>query len=252
MSATAFKNAVRRREHRERSQPAARAKYGLLEKHGDYVQRARHFHDKEKRIAALRAKADNRNRDEFYHKMAHGKTKKGVHSLGREGTALTADALQSLKTQDLTYLNSKKVAEERKIERLQSSLHAISAAAPRSHLVFEEAASDAPVAQAAAHRNDSDEEVNEGAGEPPFAASKPLSEEERAAHKKRKRIDKLVDASYVELGARIDRAEKIGELAARIELSKQLLRKGRRVKLAVEGADGEKVTAFRWKPQRAR
>ena len=75
MSSTAFKNAVRRREHYERSQPNARKKYGLLEKHKDYVKRARNYHDKEKRIHVLREKAANRNPDEFYFKMNSQATK---------------------------------------------------------------------------------------------------------------------------------------------------------------------------------
>jgi hypothetical protein len=77
MSATAFKNAVRRREHYERSQPAARGKLGLLEKHKDYVKRAKNFHEKEKRIEALRRKAEFRNPDEFYFKMTSTATKVG-------------------------------------------------------------------------------------------------------------------------------------------------------------------------------
>jgi U3 small nucleolar RNA-associated protein 11 len=81
MSATAFKNAVRRREHYERHQPAARAHLGLLEKHKDYTQRARAFHAKEARIAELKKKAANRNPDEFYYKMLSTSTK--VSGTGR-------------------------------------------------------------------------------------------------------------------------------------------------------------------------
>ena len=44
-----------RGKKKERSQPSQRAKLGLLEKHKDYVERARNFHAKEKRIAALQA-----------------------------------------------------------------------------------------------------------------------------------------------------------------------------------------------------
>ena len=74
MSATAFKNAVQRRDHKERAQPASRERYGLLEKHKDYVARARNFHAKEDRLAELRRKAEFRNPDEFYHKMLRKKT----------------------------------------------------------------------------------------------------------------------------------------------------------------------------------
>jgi U3 small nucleolar RNA-associated protein 11 len=75
MSATTFRNLIHRREHKERSQPAAREKYGLLEKHKDYVVRAKNFHDKEKRILALRRRAAGRNDEEYDHKMNNLKTK---------------------------------------------------------------------------------------------------------------------------------------------------------------------------------
>jgi hypothetical protein len=64
-----------RRTHRERAQPASRKKLGLLEKHKDYVLRARDYHRKEKRIKSLREKARDRNPDEFYFGMINKKTK---------------------------------------------------------------------------------------------------------------------------------------------------------------------------------
>ena len=75
----AFKKVAksRQRPYKERSQPAARVKSGagLLEKHKDYVLRARAYHSKEKRIKALQEKARFRNPDEFYFKMDSTKTK---------------------------------------------------------------------------------------------------------------------------------------------------------------------------------
>ena len=64
-----YRNLVNRREHRERSQPAKRRRLGLLEKHKDYVLRARDFHRKERAITNLKRKADERNPDEFYFGM---------------------------------------------------------------------------------------------------------------------------------------------------------------------------------------
>lgn len=70
-----IRNFVHRRNHKERSQPTHRArKFGLLEKHKDYVQRARDHHSKRDRIKRLREKALDRNKDEFYFGMVRGKT----------------------------------------------------------------------------------------------------------------------------------------------------------------------------------
>jgi U3 small nucleolar RNA-associated protein 11 len=77
---SSLRNAVFRREHLERSQPQARKKYGLLEKHKDYVKRARNFNEKEKRITALKFKAALRNPDEFYFNMANASVKVGSFS----------------------------------------------------------------------------------------------------------------------------------------------------------------------------
>lgn len=69
-----WKNAAPRREHRERSQPAARAKLGLLEKHKDYKQRAVAYHRKQDRLQALKLRAAFRNPDEFSFRMLKTQT----------------------------------------------------------------------------------------------------------------------------------------------------------------------------------
>jgi len=66
-----------RREHKERSQPQERRRFGLLEKHKDYVERAAHFHKKESHLSTLRKKAQFRNPDEFYHGMHRAKMEGG-------------------------------------------------------------------------------------------------------------------------------------------------------------------------------
>jgi len=75
MSATTYRNLIHRREYKERPQPAARRKLGLLEKHSDYVARAANYHGKERRLIALRRRAAARNPDEFYFAMNSSKTK---------------------------------------------------------------------------------------------------------------------------------------------------------------------------------
>ena len=72
---SSLRNSLHRRNHKERSQPAAREKFGLLEKHKDYVLRARDYHSKQERIRRLRQKAADRNKDEFYFGMNREKTR---------------------------------------------------------------------------------------------------------------------------------------------------------------------------------
>uniref|UniRef100_A0A2P2M400 U3 small nucleolar RNA-associated protein 11 n=1 Tax=Rhizophora mucronata TaxID=61149 RepID=A0A2P2M400_RHIMU len=76
---SSFRNAIPRRAHKERAQPHSRKKFGLLEKHKDYVIRAKAFHKKEETLQRLREKAALRNPDEFYFKMIKTRTVDGVH-----------------------------------------------------------------------------------------------------------------------------------------------------------------------------
>ena len=122
-----------RGKKKERSQPAKRAKLGLLEKHKDYVERARNFHAKEKRIAALQAKADLKNPDEFYFKMQRGKTKGGVAQLGPKSKGLDMDTVKVLKGQDLGYVTMKATAEAVKIDKLAPNLQFVGVQKPKSH-----------------------------------------------------------------------------------------------------------------------
>ncbi|GAA5870003.1 hypothetical protein JCM8547_001438 [Rhodosporidiobolus lusitaniae] len=116
---------LQKKQHRERSQPAHRKKLGLLEKHDDYVKRARDFHSKEDRIQKLREKAAFRNKDEFYFGMVGRKTKNGVHIQSRGNEPLPQDLVTVLKTQDAGYIRSQVMMEQGRVERLQQQLDAL-------------------------------------------------------------------------------------------------------------------------------
>ena len=96
----------RRRIHKERPQPSNRRGKGLLEKHKDYVKRARDFHAKQDRLAKLKLKAALRNPDEFHFGMIHSQvdqqTGTTVSTKGRGSHS--AQVLKDYNTQDLGYL----------------------------------------------------------------------------------------------------------------------------------------------------
>lgn len=111
-----------RRNHKERAQPLHRRKLGLLEKHKDYVHRARDYKSKKDRIKKLREKAAFRNKDEFYFGMIKGKTDNGVAIADRGNEALSIDVVKLLKTQDIGYIKVQIAQDEKKILKLRAQL----------------------------------------------------------------------------------------------------------------------------------
>lgn len=103
---SSLRNSLHRRNHKERSQLSHRAKFGILEKHKDYVQRARDYHSKQDRITRLRQKAADRNKDEFYFGMNKERTVQGVHVKDRGNVSMPMDMVKLLKTQDEGYVRT--------------------------------------------------------------------------------------------------------------------------------------------------
>ena len=101
-----LRNSLHRRNHKERSQLAHRAKYGILEKHKDYVLRARDYHAKQDRLNRLQHKAASRNKDEFYFAMKHEQTVGGVHVKDRGNAPMPMDMVKLLKSQDEGYIRT--------------------------------------------------------------------------------------------------------------------------------------------------
>jgi U3 small nucleolar RNA-associated protein 11 len=133
---SSLRNAVKRVTHKERSQPQGRKHLGLLEKKDDYKLRSRDFKNKSDRLKSMRNKAANRNPDEFYFGMHRGKVDgmsgrdTGRHVRTDEGrriemekSGLGPEGVRIMKDQDLAYLRMRRSMDERKVERLQGTLH---------------------------------------------------------------------------------------------------------------------------------
>ncbi|KAG2369548.1 small-subunit processome [Suillus spraguei] len=127
---SSLRNSLHRRNHKERSQLSHRAKFGILEKHKDYVQRARDYHSKQDRITRLRQKAADRNKDEFYFGMNKERTVQGVHVKERGNVSMPMDMVKLLKTQDEGYVRTMRANGIKayilcKIERIKGQLTAL-------------------------------------------------------------------------------------------------------------------------------
>ncbi|KAF9729017.1 hypothetical protein PMIN06_005478 [Paraphaeosphaeria minitans] len=104
---SSMRNAVQRRNHKERAQPEERKKWGLLEKRKDYKLRAHDHKAKQARLKTLKEKASERNPDEFsFGMMSSTVDKAGRKVTDRGNKSLDMDVVNLLKTQDAGYIRT--------------------------------------------------------------------------------------------------------------------------------------------------
>eukprot|EP00735_Rhodelphis_limneticus_P004241 TRINITY_DN15811_c0_g1::TRINITY_DN15811_c0_g1_i1::g.25501::m.25501 TRINITY_DN15811_c0_g1::TRINITY_DN15811_c0_g1_i1::g.25501 ORF type:complete len:266 (+),score=43.57,sp/Q9CZJ1/UTP11_MOUSE/38.43/1e-51,Utp11/PF03998.8/1.1e-67,DUF3763/PF12592.3/2.8e+03,DUF3763/PF12592.3/4.8e+03,DUF3763/PF12592.3/0.21 TRINITY_DN15811_c0_g1_i1:26-823(+) len=265
MPEASLRNTLKQKIHKERHQPAARARLGFLEKHKDYVARARDYHSKQDRLNRLREKATFRNPDEFYHAMIHSRVADGVHRQNSK-QSINADTLKVLKTQDYCYINHKLTAEKSKIERMQNSLHFIGTKL-NTHTIFVDNLQEGENFDAATHFNTPKELAGRSFNRPRVDTLKsntvmgiPVDLDgtaDVASRTVEKQVTKALDKTergrarpYVELAERMQREEKLDHIRHDLENQRNQFSKGRKQKLQ-EKQDG-KPAVFRWRKERKR
>lgn len=226
---SALRNAVKRKTHKERSQPASRKHLGLLEKHSDYKLRADNYHKRAKALKILSRKAAEKNEDEFYFGMTNtvaGKLE------GPAGSSSKHKEIAGLKKEDLKYVHMRKVMDDRKVEKLRASLHATETATSQNeHTYFDDGVSGDATAKADRRAH---------------AEANPLKPD------KASRIaSKRVKRAYATLNDALEDQRKSTSLLQRLEVEKHLINaKGKKRKVA-SGEPG-KPPVFKWKKQRAK
>ncbi|KAG5189505.1 small-subunit processome, partial [Tribonema minus] len=247
---SSLRNAVKRKTHKERAQPASRSKFGLLEKHSDYVLRARDYNAKRDRLNALRLKASLRNPDEFYFGMHKAKTKEGVHQV--EGSSsLDHETAHMLKTQDMAYIHMKRAVDIKKAERLKAGLHMLDAPPQNTHTVFVKNKRQRRAFDAAEYFDTAPELAGRTFNRPRMAtleSKQVLGAESRADLKK---ALKQRDAAYQEVEAREERARKMTRAAAHLAAQRALMT-ARGTVTKVKGAEKGQPPVYKWKRQRAK
>lgn len=252
MGAGSLANAIKRKTHKERSQPAARAKYGLLEKKKDYRERARDFHRKDNALKALQRKAEERNPEEFYFAMQSARTKGGVHvAPTAEANKYSQAELALMKTQDAGYLRAKAAAEAKKVARMKERLHFIGAPRAAKHKVFLDSGREARSFDAAAFFDCPPELVDRAYNRPRRAQLESEGAVSAPDAKTAAKMERRKHASYKELAQRIERHAALDRAAQRAEAEKAVMTgRGRKRKVAKATADAP--AAFRWKRERKR
>eukprot|EP01039_Chlorochromonas_danica_P010944 gene10944-12166_t len=266
---SSLRNAVKRVTHKERAQPESRKRLGLLEKHKDYVERATDFKKKRKILTSLRKKADERNPDEFYHHMHNSRVRDGRHQevLPQDSNnSLASEMLHLLQSQDLGYLTHKKAVDDKKILRLKDQLHLIGDVSPKSHKIFVEKEDDVDRLDLATHFNTLPHLLQRVHNRPRLSQIE--AERDALATKKRglahvlspqaaqeeqevfadKRKKPRLSPELAEIKARSKRVKKINEALTALNLKRQAMQKGHKVKVIVK----DKVVGYKFRRERSR
>lgn len=259
---SSFRKALKsqQRNHKERSQPGFRKHLGFLEKKKDYKLRADDYHKKQNTIAALQKKALDKNPDEFYFKMVSSQLKDGVHTANKTKgeVEMTEEQKKVMRTQDIRYVEMKRVAEGKKIERLKSELHLldVDGRQKNQHTFFVESKDEVQgfkVSQAEwlATRLDTAPELVERVYNRPtlhtletqtlHGAVEPLSIKKLAKQRRHQ---------YSLLAQRVDREKKMFVIGQKIQTRKDLQDKNQRVKVKKETANAAAVYKFETKRKR--
>jgi U3 small nucleolar RNA-associated protein 11 len=227
---SSMRNAIQRRNHKERPQPASRQKWGLLEKRKDYLQRAHDFKEKKIKKAALSALAKSRNPDEFYFAMTSSRTRDGgIRVADRpESKVLSHSEVQLLKTQDAGYIRVQADSERKKIESLEERLAFVGQNGGK-HTVFAEDEKSAREFNAAKWLGTSEELVERRFNRPKLEQlaqggfGEGLVGEDKKAQIKASRGRHQL---YKQLKARMEREESLKKLALEQEEQRARMGKG--------------------------
>ncbi|XP_008290115.1 putative U3 small nucleolar RNA-associated protein 11 [Stegastes partitus] len=252
---SSFRKALKSRQknHHERSQPGFRKHLGLLEKKKDYKLRADDYHKKQNTIAALRKKALEKNPDEFYHKMINSQLQDGVHVMKKqdEEVEVTEEQKKVMRTQDIKYVEMKRVAEAKKIERLKGELHLLDAdSKPKNnHTFFVDSKKEVRSFDLASHLNTAPELVDRVYNRPTLQTL----ETKRVQGIKpgiMKKLAKQRNHQYKILSQRIDREKKMFVISQKIQTRKDLQDKTKKVKVKKETPNAAAIYKFETKRKR--
>ncbi|GCB70175.1 probable U3 small nucleolar RNA-associated protein 11 [Scyliorhinus torazame] len=246
--AAAFRKAQKsvQRSHQERSQLGSRKRLGLLEKKKDYKLRAQDYHRKRNTLKALRQKAFDKNPDEFYFRMTSTKLQDGVHIIKQPREEVTEEQLKIMRTQDIKYVEMKRVAESKKIERLKSELHLLEADGkpPNKHIFFCKSKKEVKEFDLAKRLNTVPELLDRVYNRPTIET---LQKEKIKGATHPKALEKLARQrkhQYTLLQQHIEREKKMFVVAQKIQTQKDLMDKTRKVKVKEETVNSPAIYKF--------
>ncbi|PWA20692.1 hypothetical protein CCH79_00011533 [Gambusia affinis] len=251
---SSFRKALksRQRNHHERSQPGFRKTMGLLEKKKDYKLRAEDYHKKQNTLAALRKKALEKNPDEFYFKMISSKLEDGVHVMKKTEVEVTEEQKKVMRTQDMRYVEMKRVAEAKKIERLKGELHLLDAEnkEKNKHTFFVDSKKKVGTFNLASHLGTHPALVDRVYNRPTLQTLETKSIKGAVKPNIINKLAKQRKHQYKILSQRIDREKKMFVISQKIQSRKDLQDKNKKVKVKKETPDRAAIYKFESKRKR--
>lgn len=251
---SSFRKALksRQRDHKERSQLGFRKQLGLLEKKKDYKLRADDYHKKQNTLSALRKKAMDKNPDEFYFKMINSQLKDGVHVEKNKEEEMTDEQKKVMRTQDIKYVEMKRVSEAKKIERMKSELHLLDAEGKQrnQHMFFVDSKKEVETFDLATHLNTVPELVKRTFNRPTVETLEKKSIVGAVEPWNIKKLAKQRKNQYAILSQRIEREKKMFVISQKIQTRKDLQDKTRKVKVKGETPNSAAIYKFDAKRKR--
>ncbi|XP_074539873.1 putative U3 small nucleolar RNA-associated protein 11 [Halichoeres trimaculatus] len=253
---SSFRKALKsqQRNHHERSQPGFRKTLGLLEKKKDYKLRADDYHKKQNTLSALRKKALEKNPDEFYFKMVNIQLEDGVHTIKQEAgePEMTEEQKKVMRTQDIKYVETKRVAEAKKIERLKGELHLLDADRKQKnkHTFFVDTKKEVATFNLAKHLNTAPELLDRVYNRPTLQTLETKVIQAAADLGTVKKLAEQRKRQYKVLSQRIDREKQLFVISQKIQTRKDLQDKTHKVKVKRETTNAAAIYKFQTKRKR--
>ncbi|KAG7263580.1 hypothetical protein CRUP_015045 [Coryphaenoides rupestris] len=253
-----FRKALKskQRNHHERSQLASRNHLGLLEKKKDYKLRANDYHKKQNLLSALRKKALEKNPDEFYYKMISSKMEDGVHRANREAydVEVTEEQRKMMRTQDIKYVEMKRVGDAKKIERMKAELHLLDAKGKEKnkHTFFVHSKKEVQEFDLAERLNTAPELVGRPYNRPTLDTLKTKSIQGATDKRTVEKLAKQRGHQYTILTQRIERERKLFVISQKLQTRREIQegKKTKKIKMSNETKEAAAVYKFDSKRKR--
>ncbi|KFO86763.1 putative U3 small nucleolar RNA-associated protein 11, partial [Buceros rhinoceros silvestris] len=221
------------------------------------------YHKKQNALRALQKKALDKNPDEFYFKMIRAGLQDGVHVVKQPKDEVTPEQVKLMKTQDIKYVEMKRVAEAKKIERLKSELHLLDAEgkSPNKHVFFLDTRREGKASieedlfwvqefDIATHLDTVPELVDRVYNRPTVATLQKAALKGATDPAHLKKLAQQRKNQYDLLKQRIEREKAMFVVAQKIQTRKDLLDKTHKVKVKKETTNGPAIYKFKFQRKR--